>query len=292
MGNNSGKSALDSEKIIHPTYTKNPTASTDETKSDPNENNFALKSQSQTTSKQLWLIRHGERMDEVGTSEAKKWRQTCADKRKFDPPLTKKGFKQAKERGNILLKQLSKYKKDDNDNNNNYPKCIYSSPTERTLGTSMSIAMVLKLPIIVIPGLSSCAAAVKTGGLIKKNMNEEAKDNDDGKDGDYELFLKHYGWVGECNFLTKKEIKKKFGKNGVEILFDYKYVDKFKQCVTRLVKEESESNITLCVTHREGIRYLDEKLMYSRIPYCGLAKYEVVEISNDHPFGFAYFERD
>eukprot|EP01084_Bolivina_argentea_P107789 192690_1 len=114
------------------------------------------------------------------------------------------------------------------DDNNNYPKCIYVSPTERTLGTAMQIAMSTKLPIIVVPGLSSCAAAVKRGGLIKINMNKkkklntlnEEKQNDDvddvdDKEKDYELFLNDYGWIGRCNFLSKKEILNKFGQNGV-----------------------------------------------------------------------------
>ena len=301
MGNKSGKSALDQKKIVHPDFNvSNPKASevaasdTSKSKINPNSSNFSLKSQSEIPSsisdnnnfKQVWSIRHGERMDEADSSEARNWRKTCPNKRKFDPPLTKPGYKQATERGKILLKELSKYK----DDKDTYPKCIYVSPCDRTLGTAMSIAIVLKLPMIVIPGLSACAAAVKTGGLIKKNMNEnEEKKNNDEDDADWELFLKHYGWVGECDFMTKKEILKKFGKNGVEIRFDYEHVDKFKPCIKRLV-ESTNTNIVLCVIHREGIRALDHRLLYSRIPYCGTAKYAIVDECDMYPFGFAYFD--
>eukprot|EP01083_Nonionella_stella_P283567 965222_1 len=168
MGNKSGKSTLNQPHIIHPTYTKNDTKQST-TEIDPNLSNFSISSQpnvnTSTDSKQLWLIRHGERMDEVGTNEAKKWHNKSPKTRLFDPPLTKNGYKQAKERGQLLLKELSKFQ---NNKSNSYPKYIYSSPTERTLGTAMNIALILKLPIMIIPGLSSCAAAVQRGGLIKK----------------------------------------------------------------------------------------------------------------------------
>ena len=82
------------------------------------------------------------------------------DKRLFDPPLTSQGFIQALDRGKELLKELSLIKREQD-----FPKCIYCSPMERTLGTAYQIALVTKLPIIVVPGLSSCAAAVKRGAI-------------------------------------------------------------------------------------------------------------------------------
>eukprot|EP01084_Bolivina_argentea_P178882 309168_1 len=240
---------------------------------------FSLSSQSNINDncKQLWLIRHGERMDEVATEESRKWRFETTDQRLFDPPLTTNGFKQANERGQILLKELSQIKR-----NQDLPICIYASPMERTLGTAFEIAKAIKLPIIVVPGLCACALAVRRGGLIKKQIKKlskilEQKDKDietknDEIEDDCELFLNDYGWIGKCNFLSKKEILQQFGKNGVEIGFDFRYLDKFKECVDRLIIE-SKSNTILCVTHREGIRALDERLKKARakIPYCALA---------------------
>ena len=395
-------------------------------------------------------------MDEVATKESKRWRTQISDQRLFDPPLTTQGFIQAKDRGKLLQNELLQIQRQQD-----LPKCIYVSPLQRTLGTAYEIAKVTKLPIIVVPGLSACAAAVKRGGLIRKKvrkknqqknqkrkkkdeyigeivwvdsspavaytgdiikqngyklttfnetqdcidyvvgllqnfnhkrikgiitssmrsggrkekglldgfemiqrlfstvwsrdkenelpvtalvtssvMKETADENDidifvdnkgdpfkrvqneiieqiqnkfeddgndeeeklennnDGdkeekkKDDDYELFLNDYGWIGRCNFLTKKEIIKQFGSDGVDIKFDYRYIEKFKQCVTRLVKE-SKDNTVLCVTHREGVRKLDPRLRRTRIPYCAMAKYAVIDSKNSQnnqkSTEFAYF---
>eukprot|EP01084_Bolivina_argentea_P083853 151800_1 len=233
---------------------------------------------------QLWLIRHGERMDEVHTNESQRWARDTSRNRLFDPPLTQNGLKQATERGYILLKHLSKYKI----YKNYYPKYIYSSPTQRTIGTAMKIAQVLNLTIKIIPGLSSCAAAVQKGELNKTNI-----DKYDGHHH-WELYLKKCGFISQtylsnCNFLTKQEIVETFGKNGVKILFDYKYIDTFTNCVQRLVNN-SETNIVLAVTHREGIKYLDNILQFSHIPYCKVAKYRFVTNSTIYANGFQYFE--
>merc|ERR1719204_90787 len=88
-------------------------------------------SEQATSPKQLWLIRHGERMDEAGTKEAMKWRKTVSRDRWFDPPLTKQGFEQAAGRGQSLVAQLAPFKSDAQ----MYPRFIYCSPLERTLGT-------------------------------------------------------------------------------------------------------------------------------------------------------------
>merc|ERR1711971_168864 len=132
----------------------------------------------------------------------------------------------------------------------------------------MEIALVTQLPIVVVPGLSECAAAVKRGGLIKKRIkkcvvradaidevqideaeSEEKKaheSNDANDDDAFELFLECYGWMGECPFLTKDEILQEFGRNGVVLRFDYSRIDKFRTCVERLVTK-SECNTILCV---------------------------------------------
>merc|ERR1712130_827321 len=129
-------------------------------KSEWDSSTFSLSSQPDIDEncKQVWIIRHGERMDEVASEEARKWRFKVQDKRCFDPPLTIEGFKQAKDRGKALKYELSQIQRD-----KDYPECIYVSPLERTLGTAFQIALVTKLPIVVVPGLSACAAAVKRG---------------------------------------------------------------------------------------------------------------------------------
>eukprot|EP00486_Rosalina_sp_Unknown_P001649 CAMPEP_0201566578 /NCGR_PEP_ID=MMETSP0190_2-20130828/6437_1 /ASSEMBLY_ACC=CAM_ASM_000263 /TAXON_ID=37353 /ORGANISM="Rosalina sp." /LENGTH=450 /DNA_ID=CAMNT_0047985463 /DNA_START=32 /DNA_END=1384 /DNA_ORIENTATION=+ len=420
-------------------------------KSDWDSSSFSLSAQACTIydgCKQAWIIRHGERMDEVASQESRKWRLLIDDKRLFDPPLTSQGFIQARDRGKELLKELSQIKREQD-----YPKCIYCSPMERTLGTAYEIAVVTKLPIIVVPGLSACAAAVKRGGLIKKRVikhgkiqkkemkiqeslgeiiwvdthkkiaavgviiqqngykltkfnatkdcieyiashedytkikgiitssmsheklengldgfemidkiftgvwstekakypvtacygwpllkeesdkydidvfvdnqgeplkrvqneiieviqskfedNESENGKDENKDNveqkmkddmdDYELFLNDYGWIGSCNFLTKKQIIEQFGKNGVKISFDYRFIERsFSKCVSRLIKETKDNTI-LVVTHREGIRKLEQRLKRTKIPYCAMAKFAAIDPKNTGNLNFVYFTDD
>jgi len=279
--------------------------------------------------KQLWLIRHGERMDEVATTESKKWRFGIDDKRLFDPPLTVNGFKQANERGKLLLNELSQIKRAED-----YPSCIYVSPLERTLGTAYEIALSTKLPLVVVPGLCSCAAAVKRGGLIKQRVqqpklhqvqeedeeeeadlddenefedeeqeqkeavqhhgNQAVQNEEDDAEDDCELFLKDYGWIGRCHFLTKQEILQRFARNGVQIAFDYRAIEGFTQCVHRL-SVESKRNTIVCVTHREGIRKLDSRLKRCHIPYCAVAKYACIarkSAKKKESYEFVYFEEE
>ena len=329
------------------------------------------------------------RVDEVRTDEYTLWQKqmTTHITRLFDPPLTANGFQQASNRGHLLMEELAQI-----ENEEDRPKCIYTSPTLRTLGTAMEIAKVIKLPIVVIPGLSACAAAVKRGKLIKEKVtaenndedemaaavaiyqleeygnpvemakrqknvnvdadvvNEDEKANDsnvnghnestddkdeikengvvpsenkpndaskdkvlgfdeesDMKDGvenakhpllntfkktaEYELFLKSYGMFGKCEFLTKLEILEQFGKDGVQIFFDYQHIERFRVSLERLVSE-ADSKVVLCVTHREGIRNIDGRLMSTHIPYCALAKYGVVPQTSSiglDTFDFLYY---
>eukprot|EP01083_Nonionella_stella_P140606 431477_1 len=87
-----------------------------------------------------------------------------------------------------------------------------------------------------------------------------------------ELFMQQSDRV--CEFLTKKEILTRFALEGVSISFDYRFIEAFDQTIQRLINE-SESDIVLCVTHREGMKNLDNHLQYSDIRYCALVKYSM-----------------
>jgi hypothetical protein len=50
----------------------------------------------------LWVVRHGERIDE--TALAADWARSTPKSRRFDPPLTKEGGRQAVEAGKTLFK--------------------------------------------------------------------------------------------------------------------------------------------------------------------------------------------
>merc|ERR1719356_813941 len=109
---------------------------------------------------------------------------------------------------------------------------------------------------------------------------------------EYELFLQSYAWIGQCEFLTKQQILEQYGRDGVRISFDYRYIEHFRVSLERVVLL-AESNIVLCVTHREGIRKIDGRLRRTNIPYCAHAKYGVVpqtSLKAMDKFHFLYYE--
>merc|ERR1719471_1066317 len=123
---------------------------------------------------------------------------------------------------------------------------------------------------------------------VEDEKEEEKKADGQGQDGqdqnghppmdtfedfvEYELFLQSYAWIGRCEFLTKRQILKQYGREGVRISFDYRHIERFRVSLERLVLSE-ESKIVLCVTHREGIREIDGRLHNTHVPYCAMAKY-------------------
>ena len=111
-----------------------------------NENeNINSKALDTPCTKELWLIRHGERIDLSLKYSA--WIRSTPKIRHFDPPLTDKGRKQAFERGQKMENDLKELK-----NRNEIlkiPTCIYTSPLDGCINTAVEIAKTLKLPIIV-----------------------------------------------------------------------------------------------------------------------------------------------
>jgi len=99
----------------------------------------------------FWLIRHGQRYDEVPGND---WDSICQS-RWFDPPLTVTGGKQAHKVGQFLVAQDIKF------------SAIYVSPLLRTMQTAEPIGRALNLPLQPVFGISHCAAAVEAIGLKK-----------------------------------------------------------------------------------------------------------------------------
>lgn len=100
-----------------------------------------------------WVVRHGERVDE--TEEARVWYDTIDPERWFDPPLTEAGREQARRAARRLADTHERVGFE----------AIYVSPLLRTLQTAEEMAKLLKLKVVVVPGLCECAAAVRRRGL-------------------------------------------------------------------------------------------------------------------------------
>lgn len=188
--------------------------------------------------KVCFLVRHGERLDEVrGTRWSDKWFQENPHRYPLDPPLTKNGQGMAKQAANTFLE------------NHNHDleilglTCIYSSPLHRTLLTAYEFAKALKLPIIIVPGLACTAAAMRYGPIIEKPGGT--------------LALKQRVGQGENVFLTCEEMRELCPQVNISIRKDLLggiYLHDFENVVLKLA-EESKGRAFMCVGHREGIRH-------------------------------------
>ena len=103
--------------------------------------------QSSTTC-EVFLVRHGERLDEVPDPKIKN------DRPWWDPPLTTNGAQQAAAAGEQLRVEHERTPF----------SVVLASPCVRTIQTASHIAAALKLPVALVPGLA-CAAAVEQLGL-------------------------------------------------------------------------------------------------------------------------------
>eukprot|EP01064_Diplonema_japonicum_P028960 TRINITY_DN4569_c1_g1_i2.p1 TRINITY_DN4569_c1_g1~~TRINITY_DN4569_c1_g1_i2.p1 ORF type:complete len:322 (+),score=65.30 TRINITY_DN4569_c1_g1_i2:51-1016(+) len=87
----------------------------------------------------VYLVRHGEREDHTN--------QGWKGRYKADPPLSKRGLRQAEDTGSFLTDSEPR------------PVVIFCSPFLRTLQTAGEIARSMKVPICVEPGLSEFLSA-------------------------------------------------------------------------------------------------------------------------------------
>jgi len=99
------------------------------------------------------VVRHGERVDE--SAGAKEWKRRTRKERRFDPPLTDAGAEQAREIATILLAEHAR----------GTITRLWTSPLARCLATAHELSLVLEVPVSVVPGLASCAAAPRRVGV-------------------------------------------------------------------------------------------------------------------------------
>ncbi|CAF1558324.1 unnamed protein product [Didymodactylos carnosus] len=105
----------------------------------------------QTGTVTLYLVRHGERLDEV---RGNTFRENCGEQW-YNPPLTEVGKTQAYNTA-IYLKTILK----------KLPPILHVSPLSRTVQTAAEIANCLNSSIELVPGLAHCAAAFSSGNVL------------------------------------------------------------------------------------------------------------------------------
>lgn len=109
----------------------------------------------------LWLVRHGERVDE--TCEAQAFFRECDEEGgcwRDDAPLTERGRGQAEACGLRFRDAVA------GQDAAPPPFLLFTSPLQRAVATAEEMAFVLGVQSVeVLPGLSECAAAVRQEGL-------------------------------------------------------------------------------------------------------------------------------
>ena len=193
-----------------------------------------------TISTEVFLVRHGERVDE--TAEAPLFYLNCGD-RGWDPPLTQEGRRQADSAGRELLRAHQRRPF----------SCVLYSPCLRTLETAARIATVLGLPLRCVPGLAECAAAVKSRRIASFDPSNTSCSRP-------HRFLTQEQALAHC-------------PAGVRFLSPERRYEKFAAAVERAA---ASGGRVLCVTHREGIRDLAEATgVRGRIKtkYCCIARF-------------------
>mmetsp|Transcript_49112 Transcript_49112/g.87647 ORF Transcript_49112/g.87647 Transcript_49112/m.87647 type:complete len:283 (-) Transcript_49112:1477-2325(-) len=108
----------------------------------------------------VWMVRHGERLDEV---DRNRWIKMATRRTWHDPPLTSRGKDQAVLAARSLLEHARQRSFD----------AIYTSPLLRCMQTAEQIAKHLDLPVVAVPGLAECAAAVRQHGLSSSTFRSE-----------------------------------------------------------------------------------------------------------------------
>ena len=195
--------------------------------------------------KSIIVMRHGERIDCV---DSLKDNQILSE---YDPELTEKGIKQAKDIGNQIKKSL---KKEINTIN------IYSSPFTRTIMTGLNIAKKLKLKnnnLYIVNSLFEIASEnnfkyFPLKSLLIKNKNQ--------KKILYEKYILNY--IKNLDNFSLKELK--------DDNIDIKYPEIFEEAIERynkiaeklfneIIKNENNS-LNIIVTHGYGVQVITEFL--------------------------------
>jgi len=101
----------------------------------------------------VYIVRHGERLDEVRGAEQEDWRASLKGADSFDPPLTEKGKLQALASARSLR---SKFSSDEIAFD-----VVHCSPLQRCVSTAQAFSHVFGIPIQLVDGLGECCASLR-----------------------------------------------------------------------------------------------------------------------------------
>ena len=195
--------------------------------------------------KSIIIMRHGERIDCV---DSLKNNQILSE---YDPELTEKGIKQAKDIGNQIKKSIKK----EIDTLN-----IYSSPFTRTIMTGLYLAKILNLKNNNIFITNSLFEIASENNFKYFPINSLLINNKNKKNNVYEKFILNN--IKNLENCIIKEYKNR--ENNI------KYPETFNEAVERynniaedlfeeIIKDENNS-LNIIVTHGYGVQIITEYL--------------------------------
>lgn len=202
-------------------------------------------------SRRILLLRHGERLDEIGQSSDS-----------FDPGLSGHGFLQAKTAWEGIAKNCE----------GGYD--VYTSPMKRTLETAAPPDYTQPTTVKIVPGLASCAAAVgHFGGIRSPHLPDP-------------VLLDHSKLLSRAKTINPSTTfsildDSSFDSSLTQFSNDTtRFSDKqFLNAVLACVEDSDAEKTCVIVTHREGIRNLTRKLTDAlrrpHISYCCVASYRI-----------------
>jgi len=173
-----------------------------------------------------WLVRHGQRADEVLGFRESEWALNNTNRWPLDVPLTELGHEMAMQGALNFQKSFPE--------NSHGLEVIFTSPLHRALRTALQFAKVLKLGLCIVPGLADCTAWCSSKGPIMQ-------------DSEGNLTLPNDRYNNNV-FLTNTELRNLC--EDVEVSFyplNLDYMSTLNMLVTNYPR-------SMCVCHREGIR--------------------------------------
>ena len=195
--------------------------------------------------KSIIIMRHGERIDCVDAKSSQKLPE-------YDPELTDKGIKQAKDIGKQIEKSL---KKEINTIN------LYSSPFTRTLMTGLNIVKDLNLNnnnIYLVNDLFEIASEKNFAHFLPLNHLLINYKNDN--NNYYEKFINYYlkdlkNFDGIKSFKKNNDMQLKYPEIFTESINRYR---KVAEELYNEIVNNSNNSINIIVTHGYGVQVITE----------------------------------